>query len=87
MSENEVMTVAQIDAQIAALREKKRLMRKSGKVNERKIGTLARRRQRLIERVQEIDNQIEMLRADVGVSAEPAPKRRGRKPKSMLSAQ
>lgn len=80
------LTIADIDAQIASLREKKRQLKKTGKAAERKVGTLTRRRERLMERVREVDDQIVALRVIIAEEAAAQPKRRGRKPKSMMAS-
>ena len=78
----EEMNLDEIEAAMAKLRERRRELKKTGKVAERKITTLARRRERLMERVREIDGQIENLRREVNIEPVVAPRRRGRKPKS-----
>jgi len=79
----EEMTLEEIDAQMAKLRERRRSLKKTGKVAEKKIATLERRRGRLIEQVRGIDAQIEVLRSEAS-AAPAAPCRRGRSPKSAL---
>lgn len=82
----EEMSLEEVEATLAKLRDRRRALKKTGKVAERKIGTLARRRERLLERVREIDNQIEVLRQNISLEPAPAPRRRGRRPKSALLA-
>ena len=75
------MSLDEVESTLAKLRERRRMLKKTGKVAERKILTLLRRRERWMDRVREIDAQIEELRR--GVSLAPAaPRRRGRRPKS-----
>ena len=76
------MNLEEVEAVMAKLRERRRMLKKSGKVTERKIGTLTRRRERLMDRVREIDEQIEELRRDASMEAPPAPRKRGRRPKT-----
>ena len=76
------MSLEEIDAAMARLRDRRRVLKKTGKVAERKITTLAKRRERLMERIREIDDQIEALRNEASMEAAPAPRRRGRRPKS-----
>ena len=76
------MSLDEVEAAMAKLRERRRTLKKSGKTAERKIGTLARRRERLMDRIREIDDQIEALRREAALEAPAAPKRRGRRPKS-----
>jgi len=76
------LSLEEVDAAMAKLRERRRMLKKTGKAAERKIATLARRRERLLERVREVEDQIEALRREASFEAPPAPKRRGRRPKS-----
>jgi len=76
------MNLEEVEAVMAKLRDRRRTLKKTGKVAERKIGTLTRRRERLMERVREIDNQIEGLRHESSLEVPPAPRKRGRRPKS-----
>lgn len=82
MSTLDEMSLEELRALAAKVRERQKELKKSGKANERKIGTLARRRERLLERVREIDQQIEQLRLDLGSAPVMAPRRRGRRPKN-----
>ena len=77
------MNIEEVESAIQKLRERKRELKKTGKAAERKIQTLARRRERFMDRVREIDAQIEALRAEIALAPAVAPKRRGRRPKSM----
>ena len=76
------MNLDEVDAVMARLRERRRTLKKSGKVAERKILTLTRRRERLMERVGEVEDQIEALRREASLEVPVAPRRRGRRPKS-----
>jgi len=79
----DTMTLEEVDATMAKLRERNKALKQGGKAAERKIGTLARRRERLIAKVQEIDGQIMALRSEAAITPEAAPRRRGRRPKSL----
>jgi len=76
------MSLEELRALAAKVRERQKELKKSGKANERKIGTLARRRERLMEHVREIDQLIVDLRSDVNIVPALAPRRRGRRPKN-----
>lgn len=76
------MSLEDVDAAMAKLRERRRMLKKTGKAAERKIATLARRRERFLERVRDVEDQIETLRREASYEAPPVPKRRGRRPKS-----
>ncbi len=78
----EDMNLQEVEETMAMLRERRRQLKRTGKVAERKIGTLARRRERFMERIREIDAQIEALRHEASVEPAPAPRRRGRRPKN-----
>ncbi len=82
MTTLEEMSLDELKALAAKVRDRQKELKKSGKASERKIGTLARRRERLMERVREIDQLIEDLRRDVSAMPVPAPRRRGRRPKN-----
>ncbi|MHB9130400.1 MAG: hypothetical protein ACYDBB_04820 [Armatimonadota bacterium] len=75
----DTMTLEQLDATMAQLREQKKLLKQGGKAAVRKIGTLNRRRERLLVKVQEIDGQIIALRSEVSVAPNQIPSRRGRR--------
>ena len=79
-----ITSVDEIDTAIKKLREKKRMLKKTNKVAERKVSTLARRRERLMEHVRRIEEQIEELRRDISaeVVTSPVARRRGRPPRS-----
>ncbi len=76
------MSLTEVDEVMRRLRDRKRMLKKSSKSAERRIGTLARRRERYMDRVREIDEQIEELRREAAMAPAPAPRRRGRRPKS-----
>jgi len=79
----EEMSLDEIEAAMARLRDQRRKLKKTGKVAERKIATLMRRRARFMTRVDEIDAQIEVLNQEISlVPAPQQPRRRGRRPKS-----
>jgi predicted ribosome quality control (RQC) complex YloA/Tae2 family protein len=82
MSAFEEMSIEEVENALQKLRERRRQLKKTGKAAERKIQTLARRRERLMDHVREIDEQIQALRADANLTPPPAPRRRGRRPKS-----
>jgi chromosome segregation ATPase len=80
----ETMTLEEIEATMAALR----IRRKALTVNQRKIVTLARRRERLLQQVNALDEQISRLRGETTsapIPAASAPRRRGRPPKSAVA--
>jgi len=58
----DTLTLEQIDAMMVELRTRRKTLRSSGIANQRKIVTLARRRERLLAQVQTIDAQITQLR-------------------------
>ena len=72
MTALENLSLEELRALASKVRDRQKELKKSGKANERKIGTLARRRERLIERVQAIDEQIEKLRQDISTAPVPA---------------
>lgn len=80
----EEMSLDEIDVAMTQLRSRRRVLKKTGKVAERKIATLARRRTRLEEQIRDINMQIETLTREANIEAAAAPKRRGRRPKSVV---
>ncbi|MHB9134142.1 MAG: hypothetical protein ACYDBB_23985 [Armatimonadota bacterium] len=78
----EEMSLEEVEATLAKLRDRRRTLKRSGKATERKIATLARRRERWLDRVREIDEQIEALRREAGVESAAPVRRRGRRPKA-----
>ena len=85
MSAIENMNIEEVETALQKLRDRRRQLKKTGKAASRKIQTLARRRERYLERVREIDEQIEALRTEATLEPAPAPRRRGRRPKSEMS--
>jgi chromosome segregation ATPase len=79
------MSLDEVEATLAKLRARRQVLRKTGKVAERKIVTLERRKQRLMSRVREIDDQIETLRHEA-TAEQPVIKRRGRRSKAEIAA-
>jgi chromosome segregation ATPase len=79
------MTIEEIEATMAQLRARKQALKKTGKVAERKIATLARRRERLMVKVNAIDDEIIALRNEMPTTPTEAPRRRGRRPKAVLA--
>jgi len=75
------MNLEEVETVLAQLRDRRRELKSTGKAALRKISTLERRRQRFMEKVREIDEQIEALRRESSLE-QPAPRRRGRRPKS-----
>lgn len=67
------MTLDEIDAAMAALRARRKALKASSTTAQRKILTLARRRERLMQQVDSLDQQIAQLRGDQQASAEPQP--------------
>ena len=76
------LTLEEVEASLATLRARRRVLKQSGKVAERKIATLQRRRDRLVGLVKEIDTQIDTLRRDAEVTGDAPVRRRGRRPKN-----
>lgn len=79
----ENMSKEELEAARNEIRERLRALKQTGKAAERKIATLARRRERYMDKVREIDSQIEELRGQIALGASLAPRRRGRRPKNM----
>lgn len=87
MSTFDEMSLEEIDNVLTKLRERRRELKKTGKAAERKIMTLVRRRERQMDRVRELDMQIEALRREASLEpVAPAPRRRGRRPKNAQPA-
>ncbi len=68
----ETMTLGQINALMAELRTRRKTLKSSGKVNQQKITTLARRRECLLTLINAIDEQIIQLRDDQQDNPQPA---------------
>jgi chromosome segregation ATPase len=80
----ESMSLEEVNATLAQLRARQRILKKSSKVTERKIGTLARRRERLMQHIHYIDEQILQLRREAGLPVESAtPRRQGGPPTAL----
>lgn len=80
----ETMTLDEVDAALAALRARRKVLKTTGKVAQRKIGVLARRRERLLAQVEALDEQILQLRGETSApvtTTTPPACRRGRPPK------
>lgn len=73
MLEIEAMTLGEIDTALVQLRERRKALKASSTTAQRKILTLARRRERLMQHVDALDQQIAKLRGDQQVSSEPQP--------------
>lgn len=58
----ETMTLDEIDATLSALRTRRKALKSSSQTAQRKIVTLARRRERLMEQINALDEQIAQLR-------------------------
>lgn len=82
MSSFEEMSLDEVEAAMSQLRDRRRTLKKSGKATSRKIDTLLRRRERIMERVRQLDEQVEILRTQMAAEPIPAPRKRGRRPKS-----
>ncbi|HEY3376044.1 MAG TPA: hypothetical protein VGL77_01000 [Armatimonadota bacterium] len=79
----ETMTLEEVEATMAQLRERKKTLKQGGKAAERKIGVLARRRERLMAKVQHLNDQILALQSEATIPADTTPRRRGRRPKNL----
>ena len=66
----ETMTLDEIDAALVALSARRKVLKATSTVAQRKIITLARRRERLMQQVNALDEQIVQLR---GADQSPAP--------------
>ena len=86
MSNIDDMTLEEIDATLAQLRDRRRIIKKTGKVVDKKVATLEKRRNKFMQQVQTITEQIEALRRDASTMSVEPQRRRGRKPKSSLVA-
>jgi len=84
MSTIDEMNLDEIKSTISQLRERQRALKRTGKTAERKIGTLTRRRERLLAQLQGLDEQIALLQRDASLAPPEVPRRRGRRPKSAL---
>jgi outer membrane murein-binding lipoprotein Lpp len=82
MSIIEEMSLEEVETTLSQLRQRRSLLKKSGKVAGRKIDALSRRRERLMAKVSALDTQIAALRQEAALAPESAPRRRGRRPKA-----
>lgn len=62
MSTLETMTLDEVEAALAALRARRKMLKSASTVAQRKIVTLARRRERLMQQVHALDAQMAYLR-------------------------
>ena len=79
------MSLEEVEAALAQLRTRRKTLKSSRTVAQRKIAVLARRRERLFQQIHGLEEQIQQLRAEVGNASAPSastPRRRGRSPKS-----
>ena len=72
----DTMTLDQIDTALAQLRVRRKALQASCTTAPRKILTLARRRERLMQQVDALDQQIAQLRGDQQASSEALPEQR-----------
>jgi septal ring factor EnvC (AmiA/AmiB activator) len=70
------MTLDEIDAALAQLCAKRKALKASSTTAQRKILTLARRRERLLQQVDALDQQIAQLRGGQQAPSEPVPEQR-----------
>ena len=85
----ETMTLDEIDAALAALRARRKVLKATSIVAQRKIITLARRRERLMQQVHVLDEQIAQLRGvpqPVTETTTSPVRQRGRPKRSMLTS-
>ena len=78
------MTLEEIEATMAKLRDRRKSLKKTDKASVRKIATLQRRRSRLLEQLSAIESQIEALQRESRIQSASLPRKRGRRPKSAL---
>lgn len=69
----DTMTLDQIDAALAQLRARRKALKASGTTAQRKILTLTRRRERLMQQVDALDQQIAQLGSGQQASSEYQP--------------
>jgi len=67
------MTLDQLDTALSHLRARRKALKASSSTAQRKILTLARRRERLMQQVDALDQQITQLRGNQHASSEPVP--------------
>lgn len=72
----ETMTLDEIEGMMSQLRARRKTLKASNTTAQRKIVTLARRRERLMQQVQALDEQIAGLRGDQRESSPPVVEQR-----------
>ena len=73
MLEIETIILGEIDATLVQLRERRKALKASSTTAQRKILTLAQRRERLMQQVDALDQQIALLYGSQQASSEPVP--------------
>jgi predicted transcriptional regulator len=73
MSSMNTMTLDEIEAAMTQLRARRKVLKSSGASAQRKIVMLARRRERLMQQVDALDQQITQLRGGQQASSESQP--------------
>jgi len=73
MQRIDTMTLDQVDAELAQLRARRKALKASSTTAQRKILTLARRRERLMQQIDALDQQITQLRGGQQASSESQP--------------
>ncbi len=83
----DTMTLDDISAEMAQLRARRKALKSSTTAAQRKIATLARRRERLLQQVSALDEQIAGLRGGPQAPPSPAPAvKRGRRSQAQVAA-
>jgi len=83
----ETMSLEEVDAAIAQLRTRRKALKASSTTAQRKIFTLARRRERLMQQVDVLNQQIAQLHGDQQVPSEPvSEQRRSRRNQTDITA-
>ena len=72
MSTIETMSLEEVDAAMAKLRTRRKMMKTSGALVQRKISTLARHRERLMQQIAVLDEQITQLGVGLPEQTQPA---------------
>jgi len=72
----DTMTIDQIDTALTQLRARRKALKTSGTTAQRKILTLAGRRERLMQQIDALDQQISQLRGGQQAPSEPLPEQR-----------
>ncbi len=75
----ETLSLEEIDATLSQLRTRRRMLKSSGQVAQRKIAILAGRRERLFTRIHALDEQIAHLNSQAAVPATPPTTTHGRR--------